>query len=71
MSDAEPSTIALVADRPASAISFCRLLTEFGIGDRLHIEVDVCGMPEEQLALIANKIAQFPSIHRTYRYPLF
>ena len=72
VADADPSAIALIADRFRN-LNFLprRLLAEFGTDERLHIEVDVCGMPEEQLALIANKIAQSPSIHRTYWHPLF
>jgi hypothetical protein len=72
VSDADPSAIGLVADRFRNLnVLPRRLLAEFGTDDRLHIEVDVCGMPEEQLLLIANKIAQSPSIHRTYCHPLF
>jgi hypothetical protein len=72
VADADPSAIALVADRFRN-LNFLprRLLAEFGTDDRLHIEVDVCGMTEEKLSLIANKIAQSPSIHRTHWHPLF
>jgi hypothetical protein len=72
VADADPSAIALVADRFRNLnVVPRRLLAEFGTDDRLHIEVDVCGMTEEQLSLIANKIAQSPSIHRTHWHPLF
>jgi hypothetical protein len=40
-----------------------RVSAEFGIDDRLHIEVDVCGVSPAQLALIAGKIGQSPTIH--------
>jgi hypothetical protein len=72
VADADPSAIALVADRFRNLnVLPRRLLAEFGTDDRLHIEVDVCGMPEAQFSLIANKIAQSPSIHRTHWHPLF
>jgi hypothetical protein len=72
VADADPSAIALVADRFRNLdILPRRLLAEFGTDDRLHIEIDVCGMPEEQLSLIAIKIEQSPSIHRTHWHPLF
>jgi len=70
--DADPAAIAVVADRFRNLnVLPRRLLAEFGTDDRLHIEVDVCGMTESQLSLIANKIAQSPIIHRTYWHPLF
>ena len=72
VADADPGAIAFVADRFRNLnILPRRLLAEFGTDDRLHIEVDVCGMSEEQLSLIANKIVQSPSIHRTHWHPLF
>jgi hypothetical protein len=59
VADPDPSAIALVADRFRNLnILRRRLLAQFGTDDRLHIEVDVCGMTKEQLSLIANKIAQ-------------
>ena len=65
VADADPSAIALVADRFRNLNALPRrLLAEFG--SRLLIEVDVCGMPEEQFSLIANKIAQSPIIHHTH-----
>jgi len=43
---------------------------EFSSDDILHIEVDVCGLPDEQLALIAGKIRQAPSIVNAYWHRL-
>jgi hypothetical protein len=43
-----------------------RISAEFGTDDRLHIEVDVIGLTEEQLALVAGKIGEAPSIHQAY-----
>ena len=72
LADSDPGVIALVADRFRNLnVLPRRLLAEFGTDDRLHIEVDVCGIAEEQLSLIANKIALSPSIHRTHWHPLF
>jgi hypothetical protein len=72
VADADPVAIALVADRFRN-LNFLprRLLAEFGTNDRVDIQVDVCGMTEEQLALIAQKIAQSPCVHHTHWYPLF
>ena len=71
VADADAGAIALVVDRFRNLnVLPRRLLAEFGTDECLHIEVDVCGMPEEQLSLIANKIAQSPSIHRTHWHPL-
>jgi hypothetical protein len=36
----------------------------------LHIEVDACGVPDEQLALIAGKIRQAPCIVNAYWHRL-
>lgn len=47
-----------------------RVGAEFGIDNRVHIEVDICGMPEEQLRLIAGKIGQSPCIHHAYWHHL-
>jgi hypothetical protein len=47
-----------------------RICAEFGSDDRVHIEVDVCGMTAEQLSLIASKISQSPSIHRAHWHRL-
>jgi hypothetical protein len=72
VADTEPGVIGLVADRFRNLnVLPRRLLAEFGTDDRLHIEVDVGGMTEDQLSLIAKKIAQSPSVHRTHWHPLF
>jgi hypothetical protein len=39
-----------------------RLLAEFGIDEIIHIEMDVFGIPEEQIRGIASKIASATSI---------
>ena len=57
LADADPGTIARVVERFQNLnIIPRRLIAEFASNDILHIEVDVCGLPDEQLALIAGKI---------------
>ncbi len=72
VADADLSAISAVIQRFQNLTVLPRRISaEFGIDDRLHIEVDICGMREEQLSLIANKIEQSPSIHNARWYPLF
>jgi hypothetical protein len=63
VADADPGAIARVVERFQNLnIIPRRLVVEFSPNDLLHIEVDVCGVPDEQLALIVGKIRQAPSI---------
>jgi hypothetical protein len=72
VADADPAALGAVIQRFQNLnILPRRISAEFATDDLLHIEVDVYGMTEEQLSLIANKIAQSPSIHRTHWHPLF
>jgi hypothetical protein len=67
VADADPGAIARVLERFQNLNIIPRRVTaEFASNDVLHIEVDVCGLPEEQLALIAGKIRQAPSIVNAY-----
>jgi hypothetical protein len=43
---------------------------EFSSNDILHIEVEVCGLSEKQLELIAGKIRQAPCIVNVYWHRL-
>ena len=43
-----------------------RLSAEFGSNEVLHIQVDVCGVPEGQLALITRKIQELPTTLRAH-----
>jgi|HubBroStandDraft_1064217.scaffolds.fasta_scaffold00179_3 hypothetical protein len=71
VADADPAALGAVIQRFQNLnIAPRRISAEFGTDDLLHIEVDVCGMTEEQLSLIANKIAESPCIHRTHWHPL-
>ena len=67
VADAEPGAIARVVERFQNLNIIPRRLTaELSSNDLLHIEVDVCGIPEEQLALIAGKLLQSTSIVNAY-----
>ena len=72
VADADPAALGAVIQRFQNLnIVPRRIIAEFGTDDCLYIEVDVCGRTEEQISLIANKIAQSPSIHRAHWHPLF
>jgi hypothetical protein len=43
-----------------------RVITEFTTADTMSIQVDVCGVDEGRLSLIANKIGQVPCVMRAY-----
>jgi hypothetical protein len=71
VSDADPGAIARVVERFQNLnIIPRRVSAEFSSNDLLHIEVDVCGVPDEQLALIAGKIRQSPCIVNAYWHRL-
>lgn len=61
LADADPGSIARVVERFQNLnIIPRRTIAEFASSDVLHIEVDVCGIFAEQIALIAGKIQQSP-----------
>jgi hypothetical protein len=67
VADADPGAIARVIERFQNLnVVLRRLTAEFSSNDLVHIEVEVCGVPDEQLALIACKIRQAPSIVNAY-----
>jgi hypothetical protein len=71
VADADPGAIARVLERFQNLNIIPRRVTaEFASNDILHIEVDVCGLSEEQLALVAGKIRQAPSIVDAYWHEL-
>jgi hypothetical protein len=71
VADADPGAIARVVERFHNLnIIPRRVSAEFSSNDLLHIEVDVCGIPDEQLMLIAGKIRQAPSIVNAYWHRL-
>ena len=71
VADADPGAIARVVERFQNLNIIPRRLTaEFSSNDTLHIEVDVFGLPDEQLALIAAKICQAPCVLNAYWHRL-
>jgi hypothetical protein len=71
VADADPGAIARVVERFQNLnIIPRRLIAEFSSNDLLHIEVDVCGITDEQLALIAGKIRQAPCVVNAYWHRL-
>jgi hypothetical protein len=71
VADADPGAIARVVERFQNLnIIPRRVIAEFSSNDLLHIEVDVCGIPDAQLALIAAKIRQSFCIVNAYWHRL-
>ncbi len=69
--DADPGAIARIVERFQNLnVVPRRLSAEFSSDDRLHIAVDVCGMSDEQLALITGKIRQAPCVVNAYWHRL-
>jgi hypothetical protein len=67
VADADPGAIARVIERFQNLnVLPRRVIAEFGIDETIHIQVDVCGMSEEQLTTIAAKIGQVTSIVNAY-----
>jgi hypothetical protein len=67
VADADPGAIARVVERFQNLNIIPRRLTaEFSSNELLHIEVDVCGISAEQMALIAGKIQQSHCIVRAH-----
>jgi hypothetical protein len=71
VADADPGAIARVVERFQNLnLIPRRICAEFSSNDLLHIEVDVCGIPDEQLVLIAGKIRQSPCVVNAYWHRL-
>jgi hypothetical protein len=71
VADADPGAIARVVERFQNLnIIPRRLSVEFSSNDILHIEVDVCGLAEQQLSSIAGKIREAPCIVNAYWHRL-
>jgi hypothetical protein len=71
VADADPGAIARVVERFQNLnIIPRRVCAEFASNDVLHIAVDVCGIPDEQLRLIAGKIRQAPCVVNAYWHRL-
>jgi hypothetical protein len=71
VADADAGAIVRVIERfQNSNIVPRRVSAEFSSNDLLYIEVDVCGLTDEQLALIVGKIRQAPCIVNAYWHRL-
>jgi hypothetical protein len=71
VADTDPGAIARVLERFQNLnVIPRRVSAEFGVDERLHIEVDVCGVPREQMDLIAGKVRQAVSVANVYWHPL-
>jgi hypothetical protein len=71
VADADPGAIARIVERFQNLNIVPRRVTaEFSSNDVLHIEIDVCGIPDEQLMLIVGKIRQATSIVNAYWHRL-
>jgi hypothetical protein len=67
VADADPGAISRVVERFQNLnIVPRRMIAEFSSNDMLHIEVDVCGVPDEQMTLIAGKVRQAACIINAY-----
>jgi hypothetical protein len=67
VAEADPCALARVLERFQNLnVLPRRIIAEFGSNDLLHVQVDVFGLPEAQLGMIAAKIGQFPSIVNAY-----
>jgi hypothetical protein len=71
VADADPGAIARVVERFQNLnIVPWRLTAEFSSNELLHIQVDVCGLSDEQLKLIAGKVRQATCIVNAYWHRL-
>lgn len=65
--EADPGVLARVLERFQNLnVLPRRVAAEFGIADVLHIEVDICGIAEDRLSLIAAKLGQYPNVLGAY-----
>jgi hypothetical protein len=68
VADVDPGAIARVIERFQNLnVMPRRVIAEIGV-DTIHIEIDICGLPEEQLRVIAAKIGAATSILKAYWY---
>jgi hypothetical protein len=65
--EADPGALARVLERFQNLnLTPRRVIAEWGINDTLHVQVDIAGVPEDRVSLIAAKIGQVPSIINAY-----
>ena len=71
VADNDPGAVARVLERFQNLnVLPRRIIAECTSHDAFHIQVDVFGLPEEQLRLVAAKIRQSPSIVNAYWHRL-
>ncbi len=71
VADSDPSAVARVLERFQNLnVLPRRIVAECACNDTFHIQVDVCGLPEEQLRIVVAKIRQAPSIVNAYWHRL-
>jgi hypothetical protein len=71
VAEADPGAITRVVERFQNLNHVIRRLTaEFASNDLLHISVDVCGITDEKLALITEKIRQATCVVNAYWHRL-
>ena len=67
LADADPGVLARVIERFQNInILPRRIIAEFGVDETIHIQVDICGLPEDQIQRIATKLRQATSIVNAY-----
>jgi hypothetical protein len=67
VADADPVALVRVLERFQNLnLLPRRVLAEFGIGDTVHVEVDITGIAEDMLTLIASKLRATPCIRNAY-----
>jgi hypothetical protein len=65
--EADPGALARVLERFQNLnLTPRRVIAEWGTNDTLHVQVDIAGVPEERVNLIAAKLDQVPSILSAY-----
>ncbi len=47
-----------------------RVVAEFTTSNRMYLQIDVFGMPEERLSVLTAKIGQFPTVLNAYWHHL-
>ena len=65
--EADPGVVARVLERFQNLnLIPRRVVADWGSNDQLHVQVDIAGLSEERLTIIAAKIGQVPSILYAY-----
>lgn len=71
IADSDPGAVARVLERFQNLnVLPRRIIAECASNDIFHIQVDVFGLPEAQLRLVAAKIRQSPSVVNAYWHRL-